>query len=151
MVMSYQGPRQDPPKETQDIQVKDYMTKKLVTFNPEQNMDEVIDSLLKMNISGGPVVDNENNLVGIISEGDCLKQAVRGKYNNTFHDSGKVKDRMTTDVKTINPNMDIFSAAQMFLDLKLRRFPVLQEGKLVGQISQRDIMRALQTVKKQTW
>ncbi len=151
MVMSYQGARPDPPKEMQQVQVKDYMTKKLVTFNPEQSMDEVIDTLLASNISGAPVVDADNHLVGIISEGDCLKQVIRGKYNNTFHDTGKVGDRMSTDVKTITPGMNVFEAAQMFLDLKLRRFPVLDEGKLVGQISQQDIMRAIQSLKKVTW
>ncbi len=149
--MSYQGARPDPPKETQQVQVKDYMTKKLVTFNPDQSMDEVIDTLLKKNISGAPIVDNDNNLVGIISEGDCLKQVIRGKYNNTFHDSGKIGDRMSKEVKTINPGMNVFEAAQMFLDLKVRRFPVLDEGKLVGQISQQDIMRAIQSLKKETW
>ncbi len=151
MVMSYQGARPDPPKETQQVQVKDYMTKKLVTFNPEQSMDEVIDTLLASNISGAPVVDADNHLVGIISEGDCLKQVIRGKYNNTFHDPGKVGDRMSRDVKTITAGMNVFEAAQMFLDLKLRRFPVLDEGKLIGQISQQDIMRAIQSLKKVTW
>ncbi len=151
MVMSYQGVRQEPPKEIQNIQVKDYMTKKLITFHPEQGMDEVIDCLLKKNISGAPVVDDDNNLVGIISEGDCLKQVIRGKYNNTFHHSGKAKDHMSTDVKTMAPGLNIFEAAQKFLTLKLRRFPVMQDGKLLGQISQRDIMRAIQSLKNETW
>ncbi len=149
--MSYQGARPNPPKETQQVQVKDYMTKKLVTFNPEQGMDEIIDTLLSKKISGGPVVDEDNNLVGIISEGDCMKQVIRGKYNNTFHDAGKVKDHMSTDVKTMNPGTNVFEAAQMFLEMKVRRFPIMEEGKLIGQISQRDVMQAIQNLKKQTW
>lgn len=151
MVMSYQGAREQPKKEVQQIQVRDYMSTRLVTFHPEQAMDEVIDCLLKKKISGAPVVDENNNLVGIISEGDCLKQVIRGNYNNTLHSSGLVKDHMSKEVKTIDPGLNIFEAAQMFLTLKLRRFPVMQEGKLIGQISQRDIMRALQSLKNETW
>lgn len=149
--MSYQGARVQPAKENQQVQVKDYMTTKLITFSPEQSMDEVIDILLAKKISGGPVIDENHTLVGIISEGDCMKQVIRGKYNNTFHYNGLVKDHMSTDVKTMSPGMNLFEAAQMFLELKVRRFPILEEGKLIGQISQRDIMSAIQGLKKETW
>lgn len=151
MVMSYQGVRKAPEKEVQQIQVKDYMTTKLITFKPDQSMDEVIGILLKKNISGAPVIDGENNLVGIISEGDCLKEVIRGKYNNSPNHTGQVKDHMSTEVKTIEPGMNIMEAAQMFLNLKLRRFPVMESGKLLGQISQRDIMRAVHSLKHETW
>lgn len=149
--MSYQGARQSQPKEIQQIQVQDYMTRQLVTFKPDQTMDDVIAILLKKNISGGPVVDDDNNLVGIISEGDCLKEVVRGKYTNSPNQSGLVSERMITDVKTMAPEMNVLEASRMFLDLKLRRFPVMKKGKLLGQISQRDIMRAVHNLKQETW
>ncbi len=151
MVMSYQGARKIPEKETQNVQVKDYMTKKLITFSPEQAMYEVIATLAQKNISGGPVVDEQGNLVGMISEGDCLNQVVKGMYNNSPNHHGKVKDHMTTDVKTISPDLNIFDLAQNFLDLKLRRFPVMDDGKLVGQISQRDVMQAVLNLNQETW
>ncbi len=150
-MVSFHGARQVPQKEVQQIQVRDYMTRKLVTFTPEQTMEEVIEILLTKNISGGPVVDEEHGLVGIISEGDCLKEVVRGKYNNSPSLSGTVAEHMSTEVKTIEPDTNIFEAARMFLDMKLRRFPVMEEGKLLGQISQRDVMRAVTALRNETW
>lgn len=146
MVKSYQGVRQvvDTKPALQLVSVGDFMTRRLITFTPDQTMDEVIKVLLDKKIAGGPVVDENHNLVGIISEGDCLKEMVRGKYNNTPRPSGKVKEHMSTNIKTTTPDTNIFEVAQMFLTLKLRRFPVLENGKLVGQISQRDVMRAVQ-------
>ena len=119
------------------------MTRRLVTFSPDQTMDQVLDLLLAKNVSGGPVIDENNNLVGIISEGDCLKQVVRGKYNNVPTLSGYVRDYMATDVKSVSPDLNIFELAQMFLNLRIRRFPVMKDGKLIGQISQKDVMRAV--------
>lgn len=140
-----------PKKEVQAVRVEDYMTRRLITFHPDQTMDQVIDTLTSKGISGGPVVDDNNNLVGIISEGDCLKEVVRGKYTNTPSLSGKVSEHMTKDVHTIEPEMNIFELAKLFLDAKLRRFPVIREGKLIGQISQRDVMRACTKLKNSTW
>lgn len=133
------------------MRVEDHMSRRLVTFHPEQTIDEVVRLLLTKKISGGPVVDKENNLVGIISEGDCMKEIVKGKYNNTPQLSGLVKDHMATKVKTISPDMNIFELSQMFLNLRLRRFPVIRDGKLVGQISQKDVMRAVRMLQETTW
>ena len=119
------------------------MTRRLVTFQPDQTMDQVLDLLLAKNISGGPVIDENNNLIGIISEGDCLKEVVKGKYNNVPTLSGYVRDYMATDVKSVSPDLNIFELAQMFLNMRLRRFPVMKDGRLLGQISQKDVMRAM--------
>lgn len=145
MVKSYKGVEKVKEKKAvlQPVTVDDYMTRRLVTFTPEQTMDQVLDMLLKKKISGGPVVDENNNLIGVISEGDCLKEVVKGKYNNVPTLSGLVKDHMATDIKSVSPEMNIFDLAQMFLNMRLRRFPVLKNGKLVGQISQKDVMRAV--------
>jgi len=153
MVKSFQGVRQAKPTKppVQDVHVKDYMTRQLITFHPDQTMEEVIKILLQKKISGAPVIDDDKKLCGIISEGDCLKEVVKGKYNNTPHLSGKVRDHMAGNVKTMDPELNIFDAAGMFLELKLRRFPVLKDGKLLGQISQKDVMRAVQNLKNSTW
>jgi CBS domain-containing protein len=87
----------------------------------------------------------------VISEGDCLKQVVKGKYLNSPVEQGKISDHMVKDVITIDPELDVFQAARKFLDLRIRRFPVLQEGKLVGQISQKDIMKAVMKMKTTHW
>jgi CBS domain-containing protein len=151
MVKSFTGVRKAPKKEIQQIIVADFMTAKLVTFHPEQHMGEVFKMLLDKNISGGPVVDDNGNLVGIISEGDCLKEVVRGKYNNSPNKVGTVRELMASEVHTIPPDMPILEVAHKFLSLKVRRFPVMSDGKLVGQISQRDVMRAVRELKNETW
>lgn len=153
MVKSFQGVRQVTTEKVsnQHITVGEFMTQKLITFHPDQPIDTVGVILVKHNISGGPVVDDDFQLVGVISEGDCLKEIVRGKYNNMPNPSGKVEDYMAKDVKTVHPEMNILEAAKMFLNLKVRRFPVIKEGRLVGQISQRDILKACQNIKQDTW
>jgi predicted transcriptional regulator len=107
--------------------------------------------MIDKNISGAPVCNEKGELVGIISEGDCLKEIVKGQYTNSLNDQGTVADHMAKDVLTIEPNCDILEAASRFLKLKVRRFPVMENGKIIGQISQRDIMRAVSKLKKQTW
>ena len=153
MVKSYKGVEQVKPKQAplQPVRVEDHMARHLITFHPDDTMEHVINTLLTKKISGGPVIDDDNKVCGIISEGDCLKEVVRGKYTNTPNLSGFVRDHMATEVLTVRPEMNIFELAQMFLDRRLRRFPVIQDGKLVGQISQKDVMRAVQKLRDTTW
>lgn len=147
MVMSYRGVAAEKPKKEQiAITVEDYMSTRLITFSPEQHMDEVIEILLKHKISGGPVTNQHGELVGVISEGDCMKEVVRGKYNNMPNLDGVVSDHMSTNVISISPETNIFDCAKMFLDKRIRRFPVVKMGKLIGQISQKDIMRAVHRI-----
>lgn len=151
MVKSYTGVRKVPQKKIQQVQVSDYMTRQLTTFTPDQSIGEVTEILIKKNISGGPVLDETGNLIGIISEGDCLKQIVKGKYSNVPNDPGVVSDHMVRDVITIAPDVNILEAAARFLSMKVRRFPVMQEGRLIGQISQRDVLRAVDQLEHETW
>jgi CBS domain-containing protein len=152
MVKSFQGVRAVEPKKKADpILVKDHMSTNLVTFNPEDSIDHVLEILTKRKISGAPVVDKSGELVGIISEVDCLKEIIKGKYSNTPSFPSSVTEHMTTNVITLSPEMSLFDAAQKFLELKIRRFPVMKEGRLVGQISLSDIIRAFPKLKSTTW
>lgn len=145
MVKSFIGARAKEEKQIpKQALVKEYMTRQLITFKPKQSIDEVVSILIYKGISGGPVVDDSNNLVGIISEGDCLKQIIRGKYNNSPTLNGLVEDHMVTEVKTLKPDNTILEATAAFLEERIRRFPVLDNGKLIGQISQRDVMKAIE-------
>lgn len=151
MVMSYRGVEAPKAATTQSIKVEDYMARKLITFRPDQPIHEVVDQLMKYKISGGPVVNEHGELVGVISEGDCLKEVVRGKYLNMPIFSGYVEEHMAKEVVTVGPELNIFEAAKMFLEKRLRRFPVVIDGILVGQISQKDIMKAVNNTKSSTW
>ncbi|MCK5329972.1 MAG: CBS domain-containing protein [Candidatus Marinimicrobia bacterium] len=126
------------------IAVKDFMVKNIITFRPDQNVFEVIDQLVDTCISGGAVLDEDQNLIGIISEKDCMHTIVKSSYYDGM--GALVSDLMTVEVDTVDINESIHSTAQKFLDCHYRRFPVLENGKLVGQVSRRDILKAVQSV-----
>ncbi len=152
-IKSFQGARkqQQGTLEATAFKVSDYMSRDLITFRPEQSVEEVIQTLIKNRISGGPVVNGNNELVGVISEGDCLKQISESRYYNMPMEQHTVENRMAKNVETIDGNMNVFDAANKFLESKIRRFPIVENGKLVGQISQKDILKAAIELKGQNW
>jgi len=121
--------------------VKNYMAKDLITFSPETNVLSAIRTLIKHKISGAPVVDETGWIVGIISEFDCLKPILESSYHNDM--GTHVKDCMSKDITTINANASLMDAATLFLNNGWRRLPVIENKKLVGQISRIDILRAV--------
>ena len=151
-IKSFQGSRRM-QEEVDDspIKVKDYMTTKLITFSPNQSIENVIEKLIKYRISGGPVVNDKQELIGIISEGDCIKQISESRYYNLPMNHQTIEHCMVKNVDTIDGNMNVFDAANKFLDSKRRRFPIVQEGKLIGLISQKDILKAALQLKGQNW
>ncbi len=150
-IKSFQGPRKPQTKDEVPLKVSDYMTRKLITFRPDQSIEEVIEAIIKYKISGGPVVNEKNELIGMISEGDCIKHISESRYYNMPMDVNRIEQRMVRNVETIDGNMNIFDAANKFLQEKRRRFPIVENGQLVGQISQKDILKATVKLKSQNW
>ena len=124
--------------------VKDYMARTVVTFKPDTPVLDAVHTLVKNRIAGAPVVDDEGNLVGILSELDCMKVALQAGYYGDY--GGPVRDFMSKGVKTVNIEMSIVDLAQVFIDTSYRRFPVTDNNRLVGQISRRDLLRALEVI-----
>ena len=152
-IKSFLAARRNKKKSVGDapLKVSDYMTRNLVTFKSNQPMDEVINSIIKHRISGGPVVNEKHELIGVISEGDCIKEVSESQYHNMPMHNHTVENYMIKDVETIDGNMNIFDAANKFLESKRRRFPIVENGKLVGQISQKDILKAALSLQGNTW
>ncbi len=150
-IKSFQGARKKTEEESDHIRVFSYMTRKLITFKPEDTIESVIASLIKNRISGAPVVNDKNELIGMISEGDCIKQLTESRYFNMPMGDNRVRNHMVEDVETIDGHISIFDAGKKFLESKRRRFPVLENGKLVGQISQMDVLKAAMKLKGQKW
>lgn len=123
-------------------QIKDFMARTLVTFKPDTDVLDAVHVLVKKGIAGAPVVDDHGNLVGMLSELDCLQIALQAGYYGDA--GGPVADYMSKDVQTVEDEMSIIDLAQIFIDTKFRRFPVMRRNRLVGQISRRDILRALE-------
>lgn len=148
MVKSFKGEIiQKVKDDPQSVTVADAMTTKLYTFKPNQTIDEVMEILIGNNISGGPVVNEDEEVIGMISEGDCLKEVVKGKYDDMPTKSGSVAEYMTKNVITVEPELNLFELAKKFLELRIRRFPVVRNGKLIGQISQKDVMKVIRNLK----
>jgi CBS domain-containing protein len=122
------------------VKVSDYMTKKLVTFHEGDNVVSAMATMLERKISGAPVVDDAGNLVGILSEVDLMQIVIQDSYYD--ESMGIVADYMRNPVDTVDPDMDIYSLAERFLKEHRRRYPVVRNGKLLGQISRRDVLRA---------
>ncbi|MBT8092306.1 MAG: CBS domain-containing protein [Gammaproteobacteria bacterium] len=126
------------------VLVKDYMARTLVTFKPDTDVLDAIHLLVKHRIAGAPVVDDEGNLIGMLSEYDCMKIALEAGYHGNW--GGPVRDFMSDGVQTVDADMSIVDLAQVFVEKKFRRFPVMQDTRLVGQISRRDVLRALEVI-----
>jgi len=127
------------------VKAADCMVRELVTVRPDTDAYDAIALLLKHRISGMPVVDESGRLVGMLSERDCLKTLLDSEYHNM--PTAKVKDLMSAEVKTIGADTGIVEIASLFLDAPFRRFPVLDKGRLVGQVSRKDVLRAIQQMR----
>ena len=122
--------------------VKDIMAKKLVTFQPDMHVRAAIQSLLKHKISGAPVVNENGTLIGVLSEIDCMPTIIQDLY---YSDSGgSVGDFMSTELTTVNSEMGLVDLAETFQKKHFRRLPVVDNGILVGQVSRRDVLKAIQ-------
>jgi CBS domain-containing protein len=123
------------------IKVRDYMTRHLVTFRSDTDLFTAINRLLEPRIAGAPVVDSQGHLIGLLSEGDCLRGILSGAYYEAI--GGVVSSYMNTEVETISPETDIIEVSEIFLRGRLGRLPVVENGRLIGQISRSDVLRAV--------
>ncbi|MCX2982625.1 CBS domain-containing protein [Halieaceae bacterium IMCC14734] len=124
------------------VQLKDYMTARTVTINAEAEMAEAIKLIIDNKISGLCVVDDSGRLAGILSELDCLRAILSSTYNQDK--IGRVRDYMASENLVVaNPHEDITDVAQDMLLKNKRRRPVVEDGKLVGQITCRQLLSAV--------
>lgn len=151
MVMNFKGVQVQQSEDVDFGTVADYMARNLIFFSPEQEIGEAIDIMLKKRISGGPVLNEKRELVGVLSEKDCLKVLLQSSYHNIPSGKGKVRDYMTENAKTIDIDMDIVACANEFVNTVYRRFPVVDNGIVKGQISRRDVMKATQKMNTRSW
>ena len=115
---------------------RDVMTTDLITIPADSTVADAIHTLLLHGISGAPVVDDAGKLVGIISEFQLLIVV----YNEEARDES-VTAFMTRDVVTIDDSAPLTDAANRLIVHRIRRLPVLRNGKLVGLISRPDLLR----------
>jgi len=124
------------------VALRDYMLEHPVTVHDDAHMGEAIRLIIDNKISGLCVVDEQGRLVGILSELDCLRAMLSASYNEGG--IGMVRDYMADDNLVVaNPHEDITDVAQDMLRKNKRRRPVVEDGKLVGQITCRQLLKAV--------
>lgn len=126
---------------TDRSKIGDYMATELVTLSPDMEINKAMKILLDERVSGAPVVDSKGELVGVLSKKDCLKAALNSNYYQEW--GGSVADYMATAIDTLEADMELVQAAESFLASHFRHFPVMRDGRLVGQISRTDVLRGL--------
>ena len=123
------------------VLIKDHMSTKLVTLDPDMDILRAVNTLITNVIAGAPVVDGNRRLVGILTERDCMRVAMQAEYHGM--PGGPVRRYMTKDPQFVSPDESILHVAQLFIDGKYHRYPVVKNDRLVGMISRRDVMHAM--------
>lgn len=114
------------------------MSSDLVTVRPEASIDQAIELLLREQISGLPVIDDDGRLVGLITEFALLAVAYDRRVKNHT-----VSNYMTRELITVEADDPISRVADLCIVHRVRRVPVMQDGRLVGVIARRDVLRTL--------
>ena len=123
--------------------VKNVMTDSPIVVHPETTIDDAIEVLLNHRVSGLPVVDRQGFLVGVISEIDIIDLVYKADIDGSL-----VGDFMCREIQSLNADASLDDAASLFCGKNIRRIPIVQDGKLVGVLSRRDLIRFVRAVRK---
>jgi CBS domain-containing protein len=127
------------------ITVADYMTQRVVSLTKQTNVMDAIKKMLDHKITCAPVLDDQQNLIGMFSEKDGMRVFLESIYDQGA--PGKVEDFMSKEIMSIDAQTSIVDLAEKFQHSSVRSFPVFDHGKLVGIISRTDVFKALVSIK----
>jgi CBS domain-containing protein len=122
---------------------KDIMSSPVISVRPDATIDEVLRLLLQHRVSGLPVLDEEQRLVGMVSELDLLRLL----YNRMHLGTSRITDFQTNTVVTVGEDDSVIDIAEIFLSQPIRRVPVMHEDRVVGIISRRDVIRYIRDMR----
>lgn len=126
----------------ESLQVSDYMSQRPVTFTTEMPVAEAVEKLLHSHQTGGPVVNEKRELVGFLSEQDCLRQMIESSYYR--EQVARVSDIMVKDALSVKPYSSVLEVAQKMISDKPKVYPVVDDdGVLLGSISRAQILNAI--------
>ncbi len=152
------------------MKIREIMNRKVILLRPDRTIKEAYEIFVKNGISGAPVVDEENKLLGILTTKDILavikeKMESIGLYifptpfdfmdiipvevphenRELFEEIShiRVEEIMERRVHTVEPDMDIYDALNLLVKKEISRLPVVKNGKVVGIVTRSDILRAL--------
>lgn len=125
----------------ESLKVKDYMTLQAVTFTPEMSLSAALDKVMNSRYLGGPVINEQREVIGFLSGQDLLDKLVKVSYY--CQDTHIVSDCMHKDVLSVTSDTSIIELADMMKVGRPKVYPVIDAGKLVGIITRRDVLRAV--------
>lgn len=123
------------------VLVRDHMSTDLVTLDADMDIMRAAHKLISHGISGAPVLDHSGKLVGVLTERDLMRVAMQAEYYAI--PGGLVSEFMSHNPQAVSPQASILEVAQMFIDGRFHRYPVVEGGSLVGVISRSDVMQAM--------
>ena len=126
------------------LNVGDYMTRSIVSFHPDQDVIAAAKFLSERGFSGAPVVDDLGKLAGILSDTDCIRAMIKFGFDPDWR--GLVSEFMSPDVSTVDIDDSILEVAQRFTEKRFRRYPVMEDNRVVGVVSRIDVLRALDRI-----
>jgi CBS domain-containing protein len=124
------------------FQVRDIMTTMVVTVTPEATLREAASLILRHGVSGLPVVDEKDQLVGVLSEWDLLEVLESPEI-----EMDRVGDYMTAEPLSVNEDMSLVDVVDLFKTKRVRRLPVTRDMFLVGVVSRHDVIRFVLTTR----
>ncbi len=117
--------------------VKEIMTTDVKTIRPEDNIKRLAEMMVKNKIGSLVVVEGSGEVVGIATERDIIEDIILlGKSPEEV----KVRDVMTTDIITVNPGDTLEDAAEIMVNHKIKKLPVIEKGRLVGIVTATDLI-----------
>ncbi|MDA0147009.1 CBS domain-containing protein [Vibrio sp. LaRot3] len=125
----------------ESLKVKDYMTLQAVTFKPEMSLSAALDKVMGSDYLGGPVINDKKEVIGFLSGQDLLEKLIKVSY--FCQDTHIVSDCMHPEVLSVSPEMNIIELAEMMKIGKPKVYPVIDNGRLVGIITRKDVLRAI--------
>jgi CBS domain-containing protein len=128
------------------VDLRDYMITNPIKVKDDANLFDTMKIIIDNKVSGVCVINEEKALVGVLSEMDCLAAILKATYNEVG--VGLVNEYMTKDVIVAHPSEGIINVAQDMLLKNQRRRPVVENGKLVGQVSCRQLLAAVKKFNK---
>ena len=127
----------------ESLKIEDYMNHRPVFFKGSESVVEAVERLLQSQTTGGPVIDINRNIIGFISEQDCIKAMLSSSYHSG-ESSKNVADVMKTDVLTKKPYESILELADEMSGTKPKTYPVVDDdNRLIGCINRTNVLKAL--------
>ncbi len=126
------------------LQVRNYMSTRFATISEGQDISEAITLFTNKNLFGAAVLDNLGNMVGILSVTDCIGEAIREGFDAGSH--RKVSVLMSKDVRTVDADDNILDVAKLFMDGHYRRYPVMEDNRVVGVITRLEVLKGISKI-----